>query len=319
MRIGAAVLTGSVWLDGTKATGDTERETTDGIRIRRARVGLAGNLTPRIGWSVSGELTSQPALRNAFIVVHVASQLDIRVGQVTPVTALERGSSPQQLELIDRSTVTSALTGASDVGVTFRNPEPYRGWLGYALNISNGAGFNRADDNDAKDVSGRIALTPPALPGLMVVVSGARGEQPKGRRTRSGIGVEYRTPVWRLMAERLRQVRDNLPASDGYFAMAAYRLRPRAASPHFSMLEFAARFAVLNDRATAAGDPSDAVDDDGSDPVLTEPGIALTREFQAGVNYYVTPNARVMGDVVVPVDEREHPGPSVLMRLQILF
>jgi hypothetical protein len=121
------------------------------------------------------------------------------------------------------------------------------------------------------------------------------------------------------MAERLRQVRDRLPASDGYFVMAAYRQRPRALATRFSMFEFAGRFSVLNDHATAAGVPSGIVNDDGSGPVFNEPGLATTREVQIGVNYYPRPNMRVMGNLVVPVDERTHPGPGVRIRWQLLF
>jgi hypothetical protein len=319
MRIGAATLSGSVWVESATVTDDPDDNAVDTIRVRRARVGLAGALTPRIGWNISGELTSQPALRNAFIVVQLPHDLSLRVGQANPISALERGSSPLQLELIDRSIVTNELTGPADVGISLFTTAPYRGWLGYAVNLFNGAGFSRPDDNDAKDVSGRVALTPPTLRGLMVVISGARGDQPNGLRTRAGVGAEFRRAGWRLMAERLTQTRDELPRSDGYFASAAYRFVPRNVRPHFAGLEIAGRWAVLNDHATAAGAPSGIINDDGGDVSTGAPGIATSRELQVGVNYYATPNIRVMGDVVVPLDERPHPGPSLLMRWQILF
>ena len=70
---------------------------------------------------------------------------------------------------------------------------------------------------------------------------------------------------------------------------------------------------------TVAGVPSGVINDDGTDAPLVEPGIATTREFQAGANVYVNSNLRVMADLVVPVDERKHPGPAALMRLQLQF
>ena len=79
---------------------------------------MAGNLTPKIGWNISGELTAQPALRNAFLVVRFHEQLNLRVGQANPYTALERGSSTLQLEFIDRSPVTSELTAGARVDIT---------------------------------------------------------------------------------------------------------------------------------------------------------------------------------------------------------
>lgn len=319
MRIGSAVLSGSVFLEGSRTTGDTEDETRDMLRVRRARIGLAGTLSPRIGWSLSAELTAEPALRNAFVVVKISDHANLRIGQANPITALERGLSALSLELIDRSPATSELTGPADLGVTLFSPAPYRGWLGYALNISNGAGFNRPDDNDSKDVSGRIAVSPPSVEGLLVVASGARGQQPGGLRTRAGLGAEYKRPSWRVVVEGLRQVRDRLPASNGYVVMAAVRPRGATVPARLRQLEFAARFSVLNDHATAAGVPSGIVNDDGTDAPLVEPGIATTREFQAGANVYVNSNLRVMADLVVPVDERKHPGPAALMRLQLQF
>ena len=319
LRLGSALITGGVWLDASKVTNDVQRETTDTFNVRRARLGIAGNLTPRIGWNLSGDLTAEPVLRNAFVAIRVAKHLTVRVGQANPVVSLERGSSPLALELIDRSHVTSELTGPLDVGVTLFNAEPYRRWLSYALNLNNGAGFNRPDDNDAKDVSGRIAIAPPGVKHLTVVASGTRGEQPLGRRERASVGFDYNGPSFRVMAEGLRQRRDNLPVSDGFFVMTAMRVRPAVVTPNFQMVEFAVRLSVLRDPATAAGQSAGLPSDDGSAPILTEAGIVTTREFHAGVNYYVTSGMRIMTNVVVPIDARLHPGPSIRSRLQIQF
>lgn len=319
LRVGSAVITGSAWLDASKVTGDIEHETIDTFHVRRARIGLAGSITPRIGWNIAGELTAEPVLRNAFVTMLVAKQLMVRVGQANPMASLERGSSPLTLELIDRSPVSNELTGPLDVGITLYNPEPYRHWLSYALNVNNGSGFNRPDNNDAKDVSGRIAIKPTHIRYLTLVASGTRGEQPKGRRERASLGVEYNSPSFRMMAEGLRQRRDNLPVSDGAFVMTAFRIRPAVVTPNFQMLELAMRFSVLRDRASAAGAAAEVPSDDGSTPILTEAGVVTTREFQAGVNYYVNRSMRIMTNVVVPIDARLHPGPSLRTRLQVQF
>lgn len=308
-----------MWLDASKVTNDVEHEAIDTFSVRRVRLGLAGNLAPRIGWNVSGELTAEPVLRNAFVAIRVAKHLTVRVGQANPIASLERGSSPLVLELIDRSHVTNELTGPLDVGVTLFNAEPYRRWLSYALNVNNGAGFNRSDNNDAKDVSGRIAITPPAARHLTVVASGTRGEQPTGRRERASVGFDYNDAAFRVMGEGLRQRRDNLPVSNGFFVMAAMRIRPATVTPNFQMIEFAARLSVLHDPATAAGAAAGLPSDDGGAPSLTDMDVITTREFQAGVNVYLNGGTRIMTNVVIPIDARVHPGPSIRSRLQILF
>lgn len=263
---------------------------------------------------------TDPAVRNAFLVFRVTDHISVRAGQANPIMALERGTSPTSLELIDRSAVTNELTGPPDIGVTAFSAKPYRKWVGYALNITNGSGFNRKDNNRSKDVSGRIALSPVSIPGVLVVVSGARGEQPGGWRTRGGVGVDYRRGAWHLLAERLRQRRDNLPVSTGYVAMAAYRYRPTTPRLRFTQMDVAARVWVLNDRATAAGVPSGAINDDGGggEPTLGS-GLATTRELQAGVTYYFSPGVRLMGNIFTPLDDRPDAGPRVLVRWQIQF
>lgn len=319
LRLGSAVVTGSAWFDANKITDDVEHQATDTFRVRRARIGIAGNLTSRIGWNISGELTADPVLRNAFLSMQMARYLTVRVGQATPIASLERAASPLLLELIDRSHATNELTGPLDIGITLFNVEPYRHWLSYALNVSNGSGFNRPDNNDAKDVSGRLAIAPPALRHLSVVVSGARGDQPKGRRERASVGVDYNSATFHVMAEGLRQRRDNLPVSDGFFVMTALRIRPAKATEHYQMTELAVRLSVLRDPATAAGNAAGVPNDDGSAPTTAGPGIITTRELQAGVNYYVNRGMRLMTNVVIPMDARQHPGPTLRSRLQLQF
>jgi hypothetical protein len=318
IRIGSATLSGSAWLDGSMQTGAIRQQDHEAFRVRRGRIGVAGNLSPRLGYSLSGELT-EPAVRNAFLVFRVSDHVSLRMGRANPISTLERGMSPLSLELIDRSGVTSALAGRPDIGVTIFNARPYRKWLGYAVNVTNGTGFNLADRNSSRAVSGRIALSPLKTPGLLVVVSGTRGLQGRGVRTRAGLGVDYRRGAWHLLVEGLRQRRDDLPASDGYVAMAAYRYRPKTPRSHFAQIEFASRVWVLNDHASVAGLPAEVDTDDGGGGVSLDAGIATAREFQAGVSYSFTSNVRLMGNLIAPFDDRLSIGPRVLLRWQVQF
>jgi hypothetical protein len=315
LRIGPVTLSGSAWIESQFSGGDEEDDT---FNLRRARIGLAGNLTPKVGWNITGEFTSQPALRNAFLLFRFAEQFNVRVGQATPPTGLERGTSPLAIELIDRSRLTNDLTYRLDNGVTVSNSQPFRRWISYAFSVVNGVGFNRGDDNDGKDVAARLEITPPAVRGLTFNVSGGTGEQPGGRRTRNGVGVEYDVPQFKMLVEGLRQAVERLPVSDGIVVIGVYRLRPRTVTPHFRMLEVAARFVVFNDPAAALGLGTSGPDEDGgggSGP--SGPVPATTRDMQFGANYYVNRNVRFMFNALVPVDER--PGHAWLSRLQIVF
>lgn len=317
LRIGPVTLSGSAWIESAAMT-DHPTNQDDTFRIRRARIGFAGNIAPKVGWNISGELTSETPLRNAFLLFRITEQLNVRVGQATPPSSIERGTSPLVLELIDRSRLTTQLTNPLDIGVTVMNDEPYKGWVGYAVSVFNGSGFNRSDDNDSKDVSARLQITPPGIRGLTVNVNGARGEQVAGTRTRGGVGVQYNTPQLKVLVEGLRETSSYTATRGGVVMMGAYRIKPASPTPHFRMLELAARYFVFNDPGAAAGSGTAVIDDDGgggAEPAGVTP--ATTHEIQAGASYYINLSARLMGNVIVPTDARV--GTTFIGRLQITF
>jgi hypothetical protein len=320
IRIGPVTLSGSAWAESIALAEDNRDDAAGMFRIRRARIGLAGNLTPRIGWNISGEFTAEPILRNAFIQIRFTDFVSLRMGQATPPSGLERGTSPLAIELIDRSIITNQMTSGLDSGLTFMSTQPIGNWLSYAVSVVNGTGFNRTDNNDAKDLVGRIAITPPQAEGLSIIGSGSAGEQPKGRRSQSGLGVEYDVPAFKIAVECLKQSVEYGPGSKGAFAMAAYRIRPRTVTPHFMMLELAARYVGFNDPASALGGQTAVPDEDGGGQTGTvHPLPAIQRELQAGANYYVNRNVRFMANVILPRDHRVAPFTTFLTRLQIVF
>ena len=320
IRIGPATLSGSTWFEGLATIEDDNHETIDTLRMRRARIGLAGSLTPRIGWNITGELTSQPALRNAFLTLRFTDQLNVRVGQATPPSGLERGTSPLAIELIDRSPVTTKLTYALDVGVTVTNADPYRGWLSYAVSLFNGSGLNRSDENDGKDMVARLQITPPRAPGFSVVATGGGGTATEGPRRLAGLGAHNDVPAFKVLVEGLQRSYERLPTSQGVVIMGVYRIRPRTVTPHFQKAELAARYSVLDDPASAHGQGPTVIDEDApadAAPVGFVP--ATTRELQFGGNYYVNSNIRFMLNAIMPVDDRSSPLLTVVARLQLVF
>jgi len=206
---------------------------------------MAGNVAPRIGWSIGGELSGSPALRVAFVLFRISPHLNVRVGQATPPSGLERSTNPLTAELIERSRLTLQLTNGLDMGMTVMSGAPIKRWVGYAVSVVNGTGFNRTDDNRAKDVVARLRVTPPAIPGLIVNVSGATGEQLVGTRKRATVGAQYDGRTVKIGIEGIRQTIDADPPSRGVVLFGAWRLRPAVPTPHFRMLEFGARFFFL--------------------------------------------------------------------------
>jgi hypothetical protein len=90
--------------------------------------------------------------------------------------------------------------------------------------------------------------------------------------------------------------------------LGVYRFHPKQVRTHFRMAEVAARYHVSSDPTF------------GREPTPTRSGIPeTTREFQAGANYYINRNVRFLAQGVIPVDDRDGPGATIIGRMQVLF
>jgi hypothetical protein len=313
IRIGPVTIGVSAWLDSLIRAG-AESGDVSTLELSRARVGLNGSLTRRIDWNISAELTDEPMLRNASLLIRFSDQLNVRLGQANLPTSIEAGTPTLALDLIGRSRPTSELTPGRDIGVTISNSEPFAGWASYAVNIFKGNGANRADDNSAKDVAGRLVIRPPAAEGLWFVTSGGTGVQPDGRRSFVGFGVQYDVPSFKMTLETLRQSLENAQPARAGIAMVTYRIRPQTPTPYFRMLELLARYFVLSDQRKALRSTAP-----GEDGLVPDPVTDDSRELRLGVNYWVSRNIRFMWNTVIPNDDREPSRVTHLSRLQVVF
>ena len=273
------------------------------------RVGLAGDLAPKIGWTFSLEATGTPHIRDAHVTLRFVDWANVRFGQFYQPFSLDRLTSTSRLELIERAPVTERIALTRDPGMMVFNAHPFFGWLSYFLNVSNGTGMNVADNNDAKDVTGRLVFAPPVLRGVSVGINGASGEQPTGTRNRGGVDVSIDKHAFKFVIEGLVEESDGTgPDRDGFYVLGVYRIHPRQVTPHFRMLEFAARYASL---------------DDPSGVRLETPEHSFipdtTSEFQFGGNYHVNRNVRFLANAIIPVDDRDVPSATWIGRLQIIF
>ena len=153
--------------------------------IPRARVGLTGDLTSKVSWFLQGDFANLTndgrVLRDAYLQFTASKQFAVRFGQLVAPFSLERLTSYQKLEVIDRSVVGALLAPSRDVGLMVFNVTPWRGWLTYGAALINGTGQNQIDNNGAKDVVGRLAAKVPRVEGLTIGVNAQDGEQPTGQ------------------------------------------------------------------------------------------------------------------------------------------
>jgi hypothetical protein len=290
LMIGGVRVSGYLQADAIVARGADAAELPGAFSVPRARLGLSGDITPKVSWNLTGDfaqLTNDGRmLRDAWLQIAPTPQLAVRVGQMVAPFSLERLTGYSKLEVIDRSIVGSLLAPSRDLGIMVFNQAPWRGWLTYAAAIINGTGQNRRDDNSAKDVVGRVAVVVPGVTGVTVGVNGQHGEQLRGDRRRLGVDVNYEGPHHRLAVERVTQRRDSATRIDtttGVTVIGAYKHKAPRVTPHYAGYELAARYVDVDDDAF----------------------VLESRNVQAGGSYFVTPQLRVQSNVVLPMGDRQ--------------
>jgi hypothetical protein len=304
LRIGPVTVAGYAQFDGLFPVGAHDTPSTGTFRVRRARVYASGDLTHGIGWLLNVDVAASPILRDAYLTFRHIAAANVRVGQFIAPFSLERLTSTSRLEAIDR--LGERFTPSRDVGVMVSNPTPFWHRLSYAAAIVNGTGQNAHDNNDAKDVVGRVVLAVAEVPGLSLGANAASGKQPGGMRTRWGADVNMTRSDYRVAAEYIGETHEGWSEPDGhaFYVLAARRLRPAKVRPDFYMAEIVLRVGSSRDPVAFS----------------TDVPTAERREVQAGVNYYFSPKVRIMAHGWIPTDR---PGGSPRMtfvtRAQFMF
>lgn len=142
------------------------------FRLRRVRVSLAGNLSPKLDYKFQAELASFKLL-DAYFNYKPFDELKIKAGQFkVPLTIENTEYTPTKMILMDHPMVLDRLVGSSEqIGSTTLKTTGRElgidihgsigdGILNYDLAIFNGNGLNTTDNNKSKDVVGRLIFSP---------------------------------------------------------------------------------------------------------------------------------------------------------------
>jgi len=175
-----AAMNHGVW--GNEGSGDEEKNPTtewsgyiqaqfnhsasasDSFRIRRARLKLEGMAADLIFYKLQLSPEKSLSLLDAQIDLRFASYANLRLGQYKVPFSLENLTSSSSLDFINRSLAVNNLCPGRDVGASGRDiGAAFFGKaanIEYSLGIFNGSGKNRLDNNEHKDVSGRVVYSP---------------------------------------------------------------------------------------------------------------------------------------------------------------
>ena len=237
----------------------------DEFRIPRGRVTFSGKVAPTVSYKLMADLAdlNGTPLRDGFVEVALPSG-QLRLGQFkTPMTA-EYLTSSSRLDVINRTQVVNNLAPKRDLGIQYRGTFPQGE---FQVAVINGEGVNTREENDQKDVLGRVVFNP--VPGAHLGVSyltGRKGPDSVDRQ-RTGLEARYRDPRIDAWAEFLRGEDDGVD-QEGWFLLVA-----RPANPEQPLRPFI-RYEQF--------DPDDATPGDGED-ILT-----------LGATWFHTPNAKVI-------------------------
>jgi phosphate-selective porin OprO/OprP len=159
----------------------TGSELADRFLVRRARLDLSGRAFRWIDFKVEADFTEGVSLKDAYLDFRFLPELRLRGGQFKVPFSREELTSSRFIDFVERS-VINELAPAYDAGVMLHG-ELFGGVLGYNLGAFNGTGEDTADNNDGKDVAGRLVLAPFAgsdnmwLKGLYLAGNATWGDQ----------------------------------------------------------------------------------------------------------------------------------------------
>lgn len=227
--------------------------TSNTFRMRRVRLSAEGTLYKGLTYKIQGDFSRSPMLVDAFVKYKVADAFAIQLGQFKTPFSLESPINPVNLEIFDYGEGIQKLVGYSDVcGVGGLGRDiglmatgklfPVKGEEGikyhvvdYAIGVFNGNGPTTTDNNNRKDLVGRLEVHP----GLKdVTLSGSyyygnyfKDEVNNGTRNRWAAGAQYNDGKLVLRGEYIsgQTGKDNFGldvpnyyTSNGYYAVAGY-------------------------------------------------------------------------------------------------
>ena len=250
--------------------------TSNTFRMRRVRLSAEGTLFKGLTYKIQGDFSRSPMLVDAFVKYKVADAFAIQLGQFKTPFSLESPINPVNLEIFDYGEGIQNLVGYKDVcgvgglgrdiglmatGKLFAvkdGEETKYHVVDYAIGVFNGNGPTTTDNNNRKDLVGRLEVHP-GLKALTlsgsyyygmyrnttvedeIAANGvARGKTvfPNGVRNRWAAGIQYNDDKLVLRGEYISGqtdckiggldeqgdalILDQILNSKGYYAVAGY-------------------------------------------------------------------------------------------------
>lgn len=215
------------------------------FHTRRARLDIKGSVNDHLQFRLQTDVSNTPKMIDAFVKYQFNKLFNVELGQFKTPFTLENQYSPLNQEGIDNAQVINTLAGFTDIlgggrangrdiGIMFygdllSSKDGSFPLVSYSLGIFNGSGINRKDDNDSKDVTGRVEFRP-FIKELVLSASALSGSYKDGdnknaSNNRFALGGEYKDSHFSLRSEYVRadfQKKGEWNMADGFYVVAGY-------------------------------------------------------------------------------------------------
>ena len=245
-----------------KEKGDNAKNIIDNtFRARRVRMSLDGSLAKGLTYKIQGDFVRKPMLVDVYLKYKFNDAIAIQAGQFKTPFTMESPINPVNLEIFDYGESVQKLSGYSDVcgvgsigrdlGIMITGnlikPEGLDfNLLTYSLGVFNGNGANELDNNNRKDVVGRLEVHPwlkhLTLSGSCYygfydkegIHNGVRNRWAAGAQYSDGdimVRAEYLSGATGYMSNTLDSIGNIISSeqlkmmSQGYYAVAGYNFR----------------------------------------------------------------------------------------------
>ena len=200
----------------------------DTFSLRCAEIGFPGKLNEDISYNIRLGIDGGHSwpLREANVKVCHIPRVELTMGQFKPPFGLEVLTSSAKLDFINKTMSTTQCKCKPverDIGVQAKVNMEY---VSCSVALVNGTGGNVfADDNDSKDLVGRIQIKSP-VEGLSIGVDGYLGKKGEKEvdRNRYGVDLSYTKEPYMAKAELLGAKNDTVD-SLGFYVQAGYMVK----------------------------------------------------------------------------------------------
>ena len=281
----------------------------NGFSLRRVRLSVEGTLVKGLTYKIQGDFTRKPMLVDAYLKYKPCNEFAIQIGQFKTPFSIESPINPVNLEIFDYGEAIQGLVGYKDVcGVGSLGRDlgimatgslfPIKGDEGikyhvveYSLGVFNGNGANEKDNNNRKDVVGRLDIHPGlkalTLSGSLYLGKYTNGINVNCKRNRWAAGAQYNDGNLVIRGEYLRGTTgyfneiidegiEQYQLSNGYYVVAGYNFKLGKEGKQTLM-------PVLRYEHFQPGDRTNDV-------------LGMTNYYSAGLNYWPIKNVNIKVD-----------------------